>query len=1105
VEPKRVTRKLRAILSADVQGYSRLMGDDEVATVKTITEYREIFSSIVAQHNGRVVDSPGDNILSEFASVVDAVQCAVEIQKVLKAKNEELPENRRMIFRIGVNLGDVIHEDDRIYGDGVNIAARIESLADGGGICISGSAYEQIENKLALGYNFIGEHSVKNIAKPIRVYKVPMAPGDVGIENAGKSWKKVAITAAVLFILGITAFAVWNFYWRTPQVEPASVEKMAFSLPDKPSIAVLPFDNMSGDPKQDYLCDGISEQIIASLSQVPGIFVIARNSSFIFKGKSVKVQQVSEELGVRYVLEGSLQKSGDRLRITVQLIDAITGNHIWAEKFDRQLKDLFALQDEITMHILTALRVNLTEGEQARNFGAGTKNIEAYMKAMKGLKLYQSRTREGTLKGIQLFEEAIALDPGYVNAYVLLSWAHLQNAVAGFTKAPAESWKEAFKLAQTALSMNNADANAHALMGFLLVFLKNKPEEAIAEAEKAVALAPNRADIIALFGTTLSHAGRYGEAVSKFKEAIRQNPFPPDWYVKNLIKTYRMSGQHDAEAFSTIEWALNRDPDNFKALAQYSWNLGLSGRYSEAIETSRKAIRKNPKHPFVYQAYLGLNLFLAERYEEAIAPLKESISKAPNTPWGNLGLIATYVQLGRNDDAFKVTKKFVNGKPAFSAKKWLDINSFKNAGDRERFAEAFRKVGLMEKKPGSEISEKSALPLPDKPSIAVLPFANISGNPKEDYLSDGITEQIITALSKTPKLFVIARNSVFTYKGKPVKVQQVSRDLGVRYVLEGSVQKSGDKVRITAQLIDATTGEHVWAERYDRELRDIFALQDEITMQILTALRVKLTDGEQLLIYGGGTTNLESYTKFLQGLYRVHRNEKGTYHAAIKKFEEVISLDPQYPAPYFWLAWAQRWVFVFDRSVDPGQSLAKAMSTVKKGIALDDSNAFAIVVLSMIYQAQGQHEKSVSTAEEAVALEPNMAEAHVWLGVSLHYVGRYDEAINQLNMGIRLNPIPPGYYNMFLGNAYQLAGMYEESIAAYKKAILFSPNHLFPHMRLAVTYSLMGREKDARDEAAEVLRINPKFSAEHFMKVVPYKSKAVKDLLLEGMHKAGLK
>lgn len=374
---ERVKRKLSAIFSADVEGYSRLMVDDEAATVRTIEAYRKVFADLIGEHRGRVVDSPGDNLLSEFGSVVDAVQCAVEVQQILKAKNAELPENRRMRFRIGVNLGDVIQEGERIYGDGVNIAARIEGLAEGGGICVSGSAYEQIENKLALGYEYFGEHTVKNIAKPIKVYKVPMELGVSKKKAGSKRWKKVALVAASVLILGAGALAAWHFYLRLapPPAEVASEqpptvessEEMPPQVPAEPSIAVLPFANISGDAKEDYLSDGITEQIITALSKTPRMLVIARNSVFTYKGKPVKVQQVSEELGVRYVLEGSVQKSRDRIRITAQLIDAKTGNHLWAEKFDRDLKDIFALQDEITMNIVTALQVKLTEGEQIRS------------------------------------------------------------------------------------------------------------------------------------------------------------------------------------------------------------------------------------------------------------------------------------------------------------------------------------------------------------------------------------------------------------------------------------------------------------------------------------------------------------------------------------------------------------------------------------------------------------------------------------------------------------------------------------------------------------------------------------------------------------------
>ena len=295
---ERAKRKLSAILCADVKGYSRLMGEDELGTVRTLEAYREIIAEVIRIYSGRVVDSPGDNVLAEFASVVDAVESAVEIQKELKAKNEGLPENRRMEFRIGINLGDVIEEGDRIYGDGVNVAARIEGLAQGGGICISGTAFDQVESKLSLEFDYLGEQSVKNIKKPVRAYRVRMERG-----------------------------------------VPDVTTSQELPLPDKPSIAVLPFVNMSGDPEQEYFSDGITEEIIITwLSKIPGLFVTARNSTFTFKGQPVKVREVGQEFGVRYIMEGSVRKSGDRVRVTAQLIDVKTEQHVWADRYERELK-----------------------------------------------------------------------------------------------------------------------------------------------------------------------------------------------------------------------------------------------------------------------------------------------------------------------------------------------------------------------------------------------------------------------------------------------------------------------------------------------------------------------------------------------------------------------------------------------------------------------------------------------------------------------------------------------------------------------------------------------------------------------------------------------
>ena len=360
MEQEGFKRKLTAILSADVEGYSRLMGEDEDATIRTLTTYRELMSTLIQRHRGRVVDSPGDNLLAEFGSVVDAVRCAVEVQEELRIRNVELPENRRMHFRIGVNLGDVVEEGDRIYGDGVNITARVEGLAEGGGICISGTVYDSIKNKLSLSYESMGEHTVKNIAEPVRVYRMRVGPEATPliVEKEGlRHWLKPSLAVFAVLVVAAGAWAIWNFYFRPPPIEPASVEKMAYPLPDKPSIAVLPFVNLSGDHEQEYIANGITENITTALSKLPEMLVIARTSSMTYKGKSVKAKQVSEELGVRYLLEGSVLKEGDQIRVTAQLIDAIKGHHLWAEKYDRDIKGFFILLDEITKKICTALHM----------------------------------------------------------------------------------------------------------------------------------------------------------------------------------------------------------------------------------------------------------------------------------------------------------------------------------------------------------------------------------------------------------------------------------------------------------------------------------------------------------------------------------------------------------------------------------------------------------------------------------------------------------------------------------------------------------------------------------------------------------------------------
>jgi len=554
-----VKRKLTTILSADVKGYSRLMGEDEKGTVRILNTYKEVMTSLIQHHRGRVVSAPGDNVLAEFGSVVDAVECAVEIQKELKTRNAELPENRKMEFRIGVNLGDVIEDGEQILGDGVNIAARLENLSEAGGICISGTAFDQVENKLGLGYEYLGEQPVKNIAKPVRVYRVLMEPGAVARRD----------------------------------LEVASKEKMAFPLPDKPSIAVLPFVNMSRDPEQEYFSDGMTEEIITALSKVPNLFVISRNSTFNYKGKPVKVKQVSEELGVRYVLEGSVRKIGDRVRITAQLIDALSGHHLWAERYDRDLKEIFALQDEITMKVITALQVELTAGEMAGMMAKGTKNIDAFIKYLQAYELISRANKERNAQAKKILEEAVALDPEYPRLYMGLAMVHMYDMWYDTTESPDQSLDRAFELAQKAISLDNSNATAHGILGQVYA-MKRQYDRAIAECERAVSLDPNSAENIFWLGMTLNWAGRTEEAIPYIQNAIRLNPLPPALYFVQLAVAYRDSGQYE-KAIEACKKALQREPNTQFAYIHMAISYIRLAREKEARAAAAEILKINPK------------------------------------------------------------------------------------------------------------------------------------------------------------------------------------------------------------------------------------------------------------------------------------------------------------------------------------------------------------------------------------------------------------------------------------------------------------------------------------------------------------------------------
>jgi adenylate cyclase len=596
VEERKTKRKLAAILSADVKGYSILMADDEAATVRTLTAYRDLISALTRKHQGRVVDSPGDNLLAEFLSVVDAVRCAVEIQEELKTRNADLNENRRMVFRIGIHLGDIIQEGTRIYGDGVNIAARIEGLAEAGGICISRSAYDQVRNKLSLEYENLGEHTVKNISEPVRVYRVVLGPDMAGDVLPGKKKRRAkrwlwAAVGAVVLLLGISAGIFWNYYYLPAPVDIDPEGKMAFALPEGPSIAVLPFNNMSGDPSQDYFCDGITENIISALSHSSMLFVIARNSTFAYKGKSIDVRKAGRELGARYVLEGSIQKTGERIRITAQLIDAKSGNHLWSERYDRDLKDIFALQDEITLKIMMGLGVELG-GEGFRSRVEGINNLDVLQKLTQAVGYLSCMNKEDNVLARQKAEEIIAIDPDIAVAYVLIGLTHIMDLGFGTSPLPLVSLGKATEAARKAVTLDDNNSDAHLLMSHIFL-MRKEHEKAITEAKRAIALNPNSADAYEALGVVLSLSDREVEAIGFIKKAIRLNPFPPGYYLNFLGVAYTGAKQYE-EAIEAYKKSIKREPNCIFPHINLAWTYSLMGREKDAHEAALDVLKIDP-------------------------------------------------------------------------------------------------------------------------------------------------------------------------------------------------------------------------------------------------------------------------------------------------------------------------------------------------------------------------------------------------------------------------------------------------------------------------------------------------------------------------------
>jgi TolB-like protein len=549
---ERVERRLTAILAADVAGYSRLMGADEEGTLAQLKAHRKaLVDPKITEHRGRIVKTTGDGMLVEFASVVDAVRCAVEVQRKMVERNVEVPEGKRIEFRMGINVGDIIIDGGDIFGDGVNVAARLEGLAEPGGICVSSRVQEDTRGKLDVAFEDAGEQLLKNIERPVRVYRV--------------------------------------------RPSGAAVSRPALPLPDKPSIAVLPFQNMSGDPEQEYFADGIVEEIITALSRFRQLFVIARNSSFTYKGHAVDVKQVGRELGVRYVLEGSVRKAGNRVRITGQLVDAVTGAHLWADRFEGGLEDIFDLQDNVTANVVGAIAPKLEQAEIERAKLKPTESLDAYDYFLRGMASLHQWTRESISEALSLFYRAIELDPNFASAYGMAAWGYVVRKNNGWMTDRRQETAELERLARRAARLGKEDAVALYTGGFAIAQVDGQLDASAALLDRSLGLNPNLATAWLLSGWVRVYRGEAEMAIEHMARAMRLNPRDPLLFgmQNGTAAAHFLAGRYD-EASSWAEKALREHPKHTPAMRMAAASHALAGRLPEAQEAMARMRRRDP-------------------------------------------------------------------------------------------------------------------------------------------------------------------------------------------------------------------------------------------------------------------------------------------------------------------------------------------------------------------------------------------------------------------------------------------------------------------------------------------------------------------------------
>jgi adenylate cyclase len=989
------TRKLTTIVAADVAGYSRLAAADEERTVMRLRALRgDLIDPAITAHHGRIVKRTGDGTLMEFRSVVDAVRCAIEVQNGMVERNAGLPFERQILFRVGIHLGDVIEENDGdLMGDGVNIAARLENICEPGAICLSEDAYRQVKSRLDLAVSDLGDKSLKNIPEPVHVFSLevgkpaqakPAGPIAPIVPPPLKKRSMLVPTLIGIAVIGvIVAVGTWYFLGGS---KPAV---MVANAPAHLSIVVLPFANLSNDPSQDYFADGITENLTTDLSRIRNSFVIARNTAFTYKGKSIDAKEIGKELDVRYVLEGSVQRDANLVRVNAQLIDAESGSHLWADRFEEDIADLFKLQDEIVARLANTLGYELVRAEAERKAHSG--NPDAIDLTMRGWALlWQPPAKERVEIARGFFEQALKLDPQNAEALVGKASVDVRAYSSGWTANLVDAAAEAMDLLTKATAINPNYAYAYYLKSTML-FLMKQPQEALKAAQNGLTVNPNSAPVYFAMGQAEFPLGLCEQAIAHIQKAFQLSPRDPNiglWHMN--IGNAEFCLGHDDAAIEEYNHAIDA---GFRPWMPYTWLAAANARKGNDAEA---------------QAALAE----AKRLIPEMT-VKWVIARTPNLP---------------------------------------------------AYYDALRKAGL---------------PEDDAPrlSIVVLPFANLSNDPSQDYFADGITENLTTDLSRIRDSFVIARNTAFTYKGKNIDAKEIGKELDVRYVLEGSVQRDGNRVRVNAQLIDAESGTHLWADRFEEDIADLFKLQDEIVARLANTLGYELVKAEAGKSAQSRDPNATDLTMRGWALIWQPPN-KERCESARGLFEQALKLDPQNAEALAGIAYTDVRAYAFGWTADLADTAAEAMDLLAKATAINPNYAYTYWLKSTMLFLTKQMPEALQAAQTGLTINPNSAPAYFAMGQAEFPLGLCQQAIAHIKEAFKLSPRDPsiGLWHMNIGNAEFCLGHDDAAIEEENQAIAAGFRPWVPYTWLAAAYTRKGNEAEAKAALAEAKRVVPEIS-----------------------------